>query len=326
VLTEPVVSLLARQSGVVGRAQLLTAGARHHDIARWRRRRELVIVHPGVYVDHTGDLTWQQRAWAAVLACGPPAALWAESALRAHDGPGRTGGKEDMIQVAVHRSRSVAAPAGVGLHRKARLEERVLWNLAPPRQRYEDAALEVALGRTDPLDAIGVLARAVQQRRTTASRLADSLSSRLRAAHRDWISGVLRDIANGTCSVLEHGYLNLVERPHGLPSANRQGAATASVGMIYRDAEYDTGLVVELDGRLFHDTADQRDEDFERDLDTAVGGQDTRRVSYGQVFDRPCSTAGKIGRLLTQEGWLGRPWPCGPGCIAPQVFAVERTA
>jgi len=324
-LTGPVSRVLADQAGVVSRAQLRTAGAAPHDIARWRRRRELVVVHPGVYVDHTGDPSWLQRAWAAVLAC-EPAALWRESALRAHEGPGRPGSEEGPMHVAVDRSRHLTAPAGVRVHRRVRLDERSLWGLAPPRQRYDDAALEVALGRDDPLDAIEVLARAVQHRRTTAQRLADSLAERPRANHRDWLDGVLRDIASGTCSVLEHGYLTLVERPHGLPTALRQPAATASVGLVYRDNEYDTGLVVELDGRLFHDSAGQRDADFERDLDTAVGGQDTRRLSYGQVYDRPCSTAGKIARLLVLEGWRGRLLPCRPGCVASRIFAGDRIA
>ncbi|MEO5854050.1 MAG: type IV toxin-antitoxin system AbiEi family antitoxin domain-containing protein [Nocardioides sp.] len=323
--TEAVSRLLSDQAGVVSRAQLGRAGAQPHDIARWRRRRELVVVHPGVYVDHTGDLSWLQRAWAAVLAC-EPAALWRESALRAHEGPGRPGSEDGPVHVAVDRSRHLSAPEGVRVHRRVRLDERSLWSLAPPRQRYDDAALEVALDRADPLDAIEVVARAVQHRRTTAQRLADSLAERPRAQHRDWLDGVLRDIASGTCSVLEYGYLTLVERPHGLPTALRQPAATASVGLIYRDNEYGTGLVVELDGRLFHDSAGQRDADFERDLDTAVDGQDTRRLSYGQVYDRPCSTAGKIARLLVLGGWRGRLLPCGPRCPALRVFAGDRIA
>jgi len=82
------------------------------------------------------------------------------------------------MHVAVDRSRHLIAPEGVRVHRRVRLDERSLWGLAPPRQRYDDAALEVALGRDDPLEAIEVLARAVQHRRTTAQRLADALAGR----------------------------------------------------------------------------------------------------------------------------------------------------
>jgi hypothetical protein len=128
---------------------------------------------------------------------------------------------------------------------------------------------------------------------------------------RGW--GVLTDVAEGTCSVLEHAYLHRVERPHGLPRPQRQERGVTSTGIVYRDLEYGT-LIVELDGRLFHNTVGQRDKDFERDLDAAVEGRDTRRISWGQVFDRPCSTAGKLGQLLQVRGWQGEPHPCGPTC------------
>lgn len=51
-------SLLAFQDGVVSRTQVLECGYQPHDIRRLVRRREWVIVFPGVYVNHTGPLTW----------------------------------------------------------------------------------------------------------------------------------------------------------------------------------------------------------------------------------------------------------------------------
>ncbi len=122
---------------------------------------------------------------------------------------------------------------------------------------------------------------------------------------------------HGDCckrSVLEHGYLVRVERPHGLPRAVRQKRAASSVGVCYRDTEYSERLVVELDGRVYHDSASRRDADFERDLDAAVDGRATVRLSYGQVFDRPCQTAGKIAQLLQRHGIAVRGRPCGPEC------------
>lgn len=83
--------LLLVQSGVASRRQALEAGLRPHDIRRLLRRREWAVVHPGVYVDHTGPLTWRQRAWAAVLYAGAGAALDRESAIRAEAGPGWRG-------------------------------------------------------------------------------------------------------------------------------------------------------------------------------------------------------------------------------------------
>jgi hypothetical protein len=77
--------------------------------------------------------------------------------------------------------------------------------------------------------------------------------------------------------------------------------------------EYDA-IVVELDGRLFHDSAGARDVDLDRDLVTAVEGKDAVRLGWGQVFDRPCWTARQVALLLRRRGWLGTPLPCHPGC------------
>ncbi|SFB90212.1 hypothetical protein SAMN04487968_102223 [Nocardioides terrae] len=67
------------------------------------------------------------------------------------------------------------------------------------------------------------------------------------------------------------------------------------------------GLAFELDGRLGHDGSAARDRDLERDLDAAVdAGRTTIRIGWGQVFDRPCSTAAELGRLLQQRGWPER--------------------
>jgi hypothetical protein len=210
-------SVLVQQDGVVRRAQALDGGMAPHDIRRMIRRNEWAIVHPGVYVDHTGPLPWLQRAWAGVLSVGP-AALCGESALRAVEGPGRRD-RDQTIQVVVEHHRRVTAPTGVRLRHSGRLDERVLWNAGPPRLRYEEAALDVAIEAVREFDAIAVLADAVQSRRTTARHLVQSLASRDRVPRRAWLESVLTDIADGTCSVLEHSYLARVERAHGLPRA-----------------------------------------------------------------------------------------------------------
>ena len=80
-------SLLVDQDGVVSRRQALQAGLAGHDVTRLLRRRALVPIHAGIYVDHTGEPSWQQLAWAAVLLHWP-AALTHGSAMRAAEGPG----------------------------------------------------------------------------------------------------------------------------------------------------------------------------------------------------------------------------------------------
>ncbi len=306
--------LLRQQDGVISRRQALDAGLQEHEIRRLLRRNEWARVHAGVYVDHTGPLTWSQRAWAAVLYAAP-AALCFDSALGADALP---------IHVAVAQQRAILAePTGVRIHHLVNLQERVLWNVGPPRMRYDEAALDVACRAASELDAIAVLANACQSRRTTAHRLLQVLDSRARVRRRRWLRAVLVDIADGTCSVLEHGYLVRVERPHGLPRATRQKRSASSVGVCYRDVEYGEQLIVELDGRVHHDSTTRRDADFERDLDAAVDGRSTVRLSYGQVFGRPCQTASKIALVLQRHGIAVAGRPCGPGC---EFARLDRAA
>ena len=50
--------------------------------------------------------------------------------------------------------------------------------------------------------------------------------------------GVLKDIADGTCSVLEHGYLHCVVRAHRLPSGQRQVRDDTGTRVAYRDTAH----------------------------------------------------------------------------------------
>jgi hypothetical protein len=302
--------VVRQQAGVISRRQAIDAGLQDHHIRRLLRRNEWARVHPGVYIDHTGPLTWLQRAWAAVLYAAP-AALCLESALTI---------KGPLIHVAVSRHRAkLVEPDGVRIHHIDHLDGRVLWNVGPPRLRYEEAALDVA-SRATGLDAVAVLADACQSRRTTADRLLRVLDARQRIRGRRWLRAVLVDIAEGTCSVLEYGYRNRIERAHGLPRAKRQTRSVSSAGVVYRDSEYAERLVVELDGRLFHDSACARNKDFERDLDAAVDGRATVRLTYQQVFDRSCQTAAKIAQVMRQHGIGVSGHACGPGCEYTRLY------
>lgn len=285
------------QHGVVTRAQLIGFGATEADLRRLLRR-DLTRVVPGVYVNHNGPLTWEQRAWVGVLAHAPAALGW-ESALPKSPRGG-------LIQVAVgHRSRITQVP-GVHARRMTHLAERLHPLSAPPRVRLEHVAIDLAVGRSDVAAQFRVLADACQTRQTSAAAIAAALSSRRRVPGRRLLAELLADLQEGACSVLEREYL-LLERRHGLPRAARQrrdvvpGAARPFV----RDAVYERyGVYVELDGRPFHDTAGARERDFERDLDTAVSTEAlTLRLTYGQVVPRGCATIAKVAALLRRRGW-----------------------
>lgn len=306
---------LTRQRGLINRYQVLAAGGDDLLIERRVRRREWARVLPGVYVDHTGPLDWEQRAWAAVLRAWP-AALTGDSALRAF-GARPSNGRDPQpaaIHIAIARERRFVGPDWVTVMRIDDYDERVLDNLSPPRVRMEEALLVVAAAEADNASALAVLADACQSGRTTAGRLVAALGTMTRQRGRAFLLEVLDDVAQGAYSVLEQRYLDLVERAHGLPDGERQQRVDLGSRCGFRDVAYPAhAAVVELDGRLGHESARDRWRDLERDLLGAVHGQLTIRIGWAQVLE-PCRLAGWVAELLAQRGWSGTSRPCGPGC------------
>lgn len=313
--TAQLADLIADQQGVVTRAQLTAGGFTKEQIRRRTRRRDLVRVHPRVYVTHTGPLTWEQRAWAAVLYAGPGSALCWESAAGPPD-RARTALFPAPIHVAIDQHRRLAPPRGVVLHRISGLRGQTFPGSAPPRLRLEDNALAMAHVAATDLDAIATISKVVGRRGVTASSLAAAMSRHSRMRRRRLLVALLDDLAAGTCSVLEHAYLERVERAHGLPPATRQLARRAEDGTQYRDAVYEQfRFVVELDGRLGHDSWEGLGRDADRDLDDlALHHALTARLRWHQVFGTPCRTAGRVARVLQRQGWTGMPRRCGPDC------------
>jgi hypothetical protein len=294
--------ILRDQDGVISRRQALDAGLSRAALEWKLRRGQWVTVHSGVYAAQTGRLSWQQRAWAAVLLYWP-AALSHESAIDR---------QSDLIHVAVGADRHLAERPGIKLHRVRGFDERVYWNLMPPRIQYEHAVLDVAEDAGE-LDAIAVIAEACAGKRTWPARMSQVLAGRARCPSRTWFAALLRDIEQGTCSVLEQRWLE-TERRHGLPTGRRQKPAVDGARRMFRDVAYEAyGLLVELDGRLGHDTTEDRDRDMERDLDAAIDRLETVRLGYGQVIGRGCRTAAKVARILRRKGWDGEFVPC-PDC------------
>ncbi len=311
--------LLIDQSGVVARRQLFEAGLRAHDVARAVRRRDLNPLLRGVYLHHTGPPTWHQRSWAAVLYAWP-AALTHGSSLRAAEGPGRRELDQSLIEVLVDSRRHLMGQPGLRIIRSRGFDQRVQWNAGPPRTRYEDATLDVAAESRDRTAIIAALSAACGGRRTTAARLLTCAEGRSRLPDREWITEVLADVASGTCSVLEHGYLHRVQRAHALPEGARQVSHRHGSFSGYSDVEHDEyGLIVELDGRIWHSTAAARDADLDRDLSSAaVDDAQTLRLGYRQVFDQPCRTASQVGAVLARRGWSGPVRRC-PLCAEQRV-------
>ena len=310
VLAEPgpdgVALQLEVQDGVITRSQLAALGVTPGDLERMLRRRDLTRLASGVFINHTGEPSWIQNAWAQVMTLWP-AALDRESVWK----------RTTPLYVAVDRSRRVSAPRGVQLHQLADFGQLVEWHRNPPSLHPTHAALNAAAAAADTAGRVAVLSDVVQRRRTGYAALERALTLRPRLTGRAEIATLLTDLKTGANSFLEHAYLVLVERPHGLPSAERQFVSGIGGRRSERDAVYRAfGVYVELDGRAFHDNAWARDRDMERDLDAAVEAAVlTIRLGHGQVTRRPCSTAAKVAALLRRGGWTGEFVRC-PNCPA----------
>ncbi|OBG18478.1 hypothetical protein A5765_03555 [Mycolicibacterium celeriflavum] len=303
------------QNGVVSRRQILAAAGTDDDIARLLRRRELTYVHRGVYVNHSGRLTQEQRHWAAVLAFWP-AALAHASALP--DPP------TTVVHVAVDPARNLRPLPQIVLHRTPDFEQRAELDRSPPAIRLEHALIDVASSELHDehlADAFAVLARVCATRRTTPQRMLRALATRQRVSGRRTLEAMLTDLRDGACSVLERGYLHTVERAHGLPRGQRQTRSTATGRSTFQDVSYPRqGVVVELDGRAFHDSPQDRDRDALRDLaELSRSDLVTIRLTYGLVFADACRTAFLIGDVLRRRGWTGGLRSC-PKC--PPVIAL----
>ena len=310
------------------RRQLLALGMPDAEIERRLRRREWARIHPGVYVNHTGPPTWEQRAWAAVLYYWP-AALAGVSALHAYRVRGYTPPPNAPIEVCVDRERRVRRRPGIVVRQHARFTTLCQMQLGPPRETLEQAAIGVA-SRKRRLDAsVGVLADLVQDRRTTPKRLLAALAVRTRLRHRALLISILADVRSGANSVLEHRYLVDVERAHGLPVGVRQRRVSVAGRVTYRDVDYrPQGLSVELDGRLGHSSVEDEWADLQRDVDTVRSGGITLRARWIHVLD-PCRLAGAVAAMLRALGWTGWITPCSADCrafSAPGAEDARQTA
>ena len=316
--------VVSDQAGVVSRRQVLACGGDDVLIERLIHRREWKRVHPGVYVDHTGPLSWHQRLWAALCAYGADAVAADESVLVLAGLLGGPPGPRARVHVAVDHRRRVANLPGVDLRRTRDLDRFVHPAAVPPRLRLEHAAVLAASKQRRQDAAVAVLADACQSRRTTADRLLAALAEHPRLPQRRLLAELLGDVAAGSFSALEHRYLRDVERGHGLPTAVRQRRVVTGRRPTYRDGDLLGGRVaLELDGRLGHEAAADRWADLERDLDTAGSGSTTVRLGWRQVLE-PCRTARAVGRVLTAHGWDGHPRPCRPGCPAGDGWRAVR--
>jgi very-short-patch-repair endonuclease len=267
-------ALAATQHGVVTRAQLLDMGM-EADAIRYRvRRGRLHPVQRGVYAVGRPQLTRHGTLIAAVLSCGPGAALSHDAAGEVHGirkpkpGPIEVtvpGGARKRPGVRVHRSVLAGSERTTRHGIPITTPVRTLVDLA---QRVPPSELEAAVNEADKLDLVDPerlrVALDAQNGRRGVAALRELLE---------------RDAFTLTDSELERRFLPIARRA-GLPAPLTQWPVNGfRVDFYWPDLK----LVVETDGLRYHRTPAQQAKDRRRDQAHAAAGLTPLRFTHEQV-------------------------------------------
>jgi predicted transcriptional regulator of viral defense system len=296
-----IAALAAAQHGVVALLQLQALGLGARGVAHRVRRGALHRVHPGVYAVGHPLLTRSGRFMAAVLACGPGAALSHRSAA-CHLGL-RDDNRATIDVTSPHRAgrrrRGIAAHSGATLlPRDVEVVDgipctalaRTLLDLAEDGTKRE---LERAVDRAEilrildmrPID--DVLARA-NGRRGAAT---------LRA-----VLSEMRFQGATTRSDLEERFLEICRDagapPDGvnvwIPFPEGGGAEADFLWRAQR-------LIAETDGRDVHTTRRAFEHDRRRDQRLSLLGWRVVRFTWRQVEEEPAIVAATVGALAARH-------------------------
>lgn len=254
-LPEELVQLAVEQVGLLRRDQLGAVSRAFVEAQlaalRWRE------LSPVLIACHNGDLNEAQQLWAGVLNADSRGqaglAAWTGAAAG-----GLTGWARPSHHVLVRRGTLVSPLRGVAvtLHESRRFDpvEDLHPAALPPRTRIERSVLDAGAWSTTDRGACGVVAAAVQQRLTTATRLLDVLAALGAIRRRRLLSSCLLDIEGGAQAVSELDFLRFCHR-HGLPRPIQQVVRLDAQGRRrYLDAlligPNGKAVPVEIDGAL----------------------------------------------------------------------------
>jgi len=311
--------LLEHQHGVLARWQAADVGLDRMALDALLRHGRWQATYRGVYAAYTGNVPRPSTLWAAVLRCGPHAAL-------SHHTAAELDGLRDTVSDAIHVTIPSASRVrlskrdihnglpGIVLYRSARLVEARHPVRTPPRTRVEETVLDLTELAPGFDVAFGWLSTACSRRLVTASQLRAAADRRGKMRWRAEIRAALADISDGVHSPLENLYLRNVERPHRLPKVLRQARMQGRSGSAYLDNLFEEfAVAVELDGRASH-PLEARWRDIHRDNYFARTGIITLRYSWADVTERPCEVAMEVAMVLRQRGWKGTIRACQPAC------------
>lgn len=276
-------AVAAAQRGLITAAQLTELGCSPGRRESWLRSGRLHRVFHGVYVVGRPMLSREGRWLAAVLACGPGAAL-SHLCAGAHWGILRAPG--ETIEVTAPRSR--ASRPGLTVHRR-RTPPRVTVHCGIPVTTLEQTLEDLA--RTFAPEALRqAVGEAELRPEFDPAVLPERVWARIGA---DAKSGV-------DANVLQDRFLALCRRA-GLPTPERDVPwGRWEIDFLWREQ----GVAVETDGRSVHARRSQFSRDRAKDRELQLGGLLALRFTYREVTRQ---TAMVAETCRTALGGLGKP-------------------
>ena len=263
--------------GVVTRSDLFSAGVTRQEIRSRLRRGDLIRVHRGVYrVGHRAP-SIEATYLAAVLAAGEGALLSGRAAAHLW---GLMKGTPPTPEITARTQRRIE---GVKTHRERGLDPR---DAAVARGIPVTTVPRTLVDLSSKLS-LETLARACHEagvrHGTTPNAVEAVLARRPNSPGAKKLRRVMSGDVKVTLSKLESHFLELL-RTEGLPlPITNKPAGGRRVDCRWPDHR----LTVELDGYQFHNSRHSWEQDRRREREARARGDDFRRYTYGDVFERP---------------------------------------
>ena len=276
------------------------------------RRGELVRVLPSVYVVAGLDDDPATLRRAALAYAGPASVLSHLSALQAWEMPVPAGLPDHVTVPTSCRPRAVEP---VRFHRSQRLSPQnrdVVERAGLPTVRLERAIVESwPLLRDDARRATAIVA--FQRRMTTPARLRRALGELPKLPDRRSLHELVDLLEQGCRSMLEiWGYLEVFQHP-ALPPSRGQVPIQIGGRTVYLDRLFEAELVnVELDGRKYHSSLQDRERDLRRDAMLSARGLLVARFSHDRIVHEPEQVVAELLEILAvRRRQFGAPGTAG---------------
>ncbi len=276
-----------RHHGNITGAQLARVGLSRGQIAYRVKIGRLHRVHCGVYAVGRPPRTALEHASAAVLACGPGAALSHRSAL-ALWGLGRWPKRHHVLVPGDRRPPGISVHRARGLARSDRRTNQGIRTTSPAR-----TLLDCAPALTEK-----ALARAVNDARLARLiRVKDLSDVAERFPHHRGTPLLIPFIAakgGPTRSEWEDAFPAFCRR-YGLPDPGLNAiVAGHEVDALFPEEK----LIVELDSWAHHSTRESFESDRNRDADTLAVGHNTVRITWERMRGQPAKEAARLDQIL----------------------------